>query len=372
MKLFFDYLNEKKREIVGLVLMEGVTGLVLWLNELPLGGTAYAMFLGLVVFLLCMGGDFFRYYRKRKRLEILRKAAGNELALMPDATHALEREYQEIIAELLRQKKEQESAFDMKWQEMLDYYGLWVHQIKTPIAGMNLLLQAQKEELLAKEELETGSPDEPSLDVRLGMPGNREEPSLDVHLGMLGNWNRRMSMELDRVERYVELALSYLRMEDMGKDLVLQKYPLEKVIKKAVKKFSRDFLYRKIRLEMESFTMTVLSDEKWILLVVEQLLSNALKYTPENGKVRIYAVSGEKKLVIEDTGIGIPKEELPRVCEKGFTGYNGRENRKSTGIGLYLCRTIMDRLNHGLTIESEVGVGTKVILDFEREELEVE
>ena len=168
----------------------------------------------------------------------------------------------------------------------------------------------------------------------------------------------------------MEMVLSYLKMEDMGKDLVLQNYPLESIVKQAVKKFSREFLYRKIHLEMEPFHMDVLTDEKWVLFVLEQILSNALKYTPEEGSIKIYSAgqNGKKTLIIEDTGIGIRKEDLPRVCEKGFTGYNGREDKKSTGIGLYLCNNIIKKLNHKLTIESEPGTGTKVLIDFAREE----
>ncbi len=105
----------------------------------------------------------------------------------------------------------------------------------------------------------------------------------------------------------------------------------------------------------------MLTDEKWLGVVLEQLLSNALKYTPE-GAIRVYA-EGDT-LVVEDSGIGIRSDDLPRVFEKGFTGYNGREDKKSTGIGLYLCSRICDRLGHGLSITSEVGRGTKALIDL--------
>ena len=108
----------------------------------------------------------------------------------------------------------------------------------------------------------------------------------------------------------------------------------------------------------------ILTDGKWLSFVVEQVLSNALKYTPAGGRIRIYG-DGET-LVIADSGIGIRPEDLPRVFEKGFTGYNGREDKKSTGIGLYLCRRVMDRLNHGISIVSRPGQGTLVRLDLSR------
>ena len=106
----------------------------------------------------------------------------------------------------------------------------------------------------------------------------------------------------------------------------------------------------------------VLTDEKWLVFVIEQLLSNAIKYT-NKGKISIYPLE-DKKLVIEDTGIGISKEDIPRIFDKGFTGYNGRTDKKATGLGLYLCKNILDKLSHKISIESEVGVKTKVILDL--------
>jgi signal transduction histidine kinase len=129
------------------------------------------------------------------------------------------------------------------------------------------------------------------------------------------------------------------------------------------------FIQKRISLSFTETGKRVLTDEKWLGFVLEQLLSNALKYTPE-GSIRLYA-EGDM-LVIEDSGIGIRPEDLPRVFEKGFTGYNGREDRKSTGIGLYLCRRVCDRLGHGLSLESEVGRGTKARIDLSSSETIVE
>ena len=127
---------------------------------------------------------------------------------------------------------------------------------------------------------------------------------------------------------------------------------------------------KKISLDFQETGRTVLTDEKWLSFVVEQLLSNAVKYTPEGGLVRVYG-DGET-LVIADSGIGIRPEDLPRVFEKGFTGFNGREDKKSTGIGLYLCRQVLDRLNHRISITSRLGQGTLVRLDLSRARREVE
>ena len=176
-------------------------------------------------------------------------------------------------------------------------------------------------------------------------------------------------MELFKIEQYVEMVLTYLRMESMSSDMVLQWYAADDIVKQAVKKYSQLFILKKIALRMDMPEEMILTDEKWLAFVVEQILSNALKYTSE-GTVSIYMK--EKELVIEDTGIGIQEEDVPRVFEKGFTGFNGRRDKKSTGIGLYLCKTILDRLGHGIRIESKVGEGTKVFLYLERNVLDPE
>lgn len=126
-----------------------------------------------------------------------------------------------------------------------------------------------------------------------------------------------------------------------------------------IRKYAKIFISKKIKMDFKPTKACIVTDEKWFIFVLEQLISNALKYT-KKGQISIYMK--EKSLVIEDTGIGIPAEDLPRIFEKGFTGYNGRENKKSTGIGLYLCKNIMDKLQWNITVDSEVGSGTKIYL----------
>lgn len=332
MKILWDYIKERAGWLPCIFLMEAVAFFALWLQGTEFYNISYAVELSLFVLFIMAGIDFWKYSHKRRKLAQAKKAVLEDLIHLPETHSPIEREYQEMLRMLFERKEEEAARARSGRQDMLDFYSLWVHQIKTPIAGLHLLLQAQKDGLAR------------------------------------GDWNSRMNIEISRVEQYVEMVLSYLRMEDMGRDMVLKTYDLEKIVHQVVKKFSREFLYRKIHLNLEKVECTILSDEKWVLLVLEQILSNALKYTPEEGSISIYCLEGKKILAIEDTGIGIPPEDLPRVFENGFTGYNGRENKKSTGIGLYLCKTIMDKLNHRIWIESEEGRGTKVCLDFEREE----
>ncbi len=168
-----------------------------------------------------------------------------------------------------------------------------------------------------------------------------------------------MKMELFKIEQYVEMALNYLRVEDISSDLVFKKQELDDMVCQVIRKYAKIFISKKIKMDFKPTKACIVTDEKWFIFVLEQIISNALKYI-KKGQISIYMK--EKSLVIEDTGIGIPAEDLPRIFEKGFTGYNGRENKKSTGIGLYLCKNIMDKLQWNITVDSEVGSGTKYIL----------
>lgn len=247
---------------------------------------------------------------------------------LPAPKNAIEQKYQELLQILYKNKIELTVQADNKQKDLVDYFTQWTHQIKTPIAAMRLLLQSEQKEQTAELEL-----------------------------------------ELIKIEQYVEFVLQYLRLESMSNDLVFKKYELDDIIKQAIRKNAKMFIRKKISLNYSDVNLTVLTDEKWLLFVIEQILSNALKYTKE-GSISIYRKN--KRLIIEDTGIGIQAEDLPRVFEKGFTGFNGRAFKQSTGIGLYLCKQILTKLSHDITIESEVGVGTKVMIDLETKEIGVE
>ena len=170
-----------------------------------------------------------------------------------------------------------------------------------------------------------------------------------------------LEQELFKIEQYVEMLLSYLRLDSESADLVLHRCSLDEIVRQAARKYAKVFIAQKITLDFTPCGAEVLTDEKWLSFVVEQLLSNALKYTPAG---TITVRGSETQLVITDTGIGIAPEDLPRVFEKGYTGYNGRISQVSTGIGLYLCRRILTQLGHGITITSQLGQGTRVCIDL--------
>lgn len=166
------------------------------------------------------------------------------------------------------------------------------------------------------------------------------------------------------------MVLQYLRLESISSDMVLRSYNLCDIVRQALKKYAMSFIGKKITLDFEPFEEWVITDEKWITFVIEQVLSNSLKYT-QSGTITIRMENkGVKTLVIEDTGIGISPEDLPRIFDRGFTGYNGRMYKKSTGIGLYLCKPVANKLSHTLEVTSTVGEGTKIYIGFREDEHE--
>ena len=180
-------------------------------------------------------------------------------------------------------------------------------------------------------------------------------------------FSRKILLDLNRIEQYSNMVMTYLRLQSDMTDYVFQKYDLDKILRKSIRYFSNEFIDRKIKLNYAPVHTEVLTDEKWLSFVIEQLLSNALKYT-KSGSISI-SFDSNKVLHIQDTGIGISKADLPRIFEKGYTGLNGREHEKASGIGLYLCSEICQRLQHELSIQSEVGKGTCVNIDLSKKEI---
>lgn len=327
------YMRDRAAMFGCLLICYGTLFLIGYLYDIPFEKTRYiAEFSGAGVF-LCLLVDILKYAERWKELK--RCIATSDT--YPGMFYTVPGDLEAMIAKMRQEKEELIFEDQKRYTEMMDYYGMWAHQIKTPIAAMRILVQS-------------------------GM--DREENEENQKLF------RQLQMELFKTEQYVEMVLSYLKIGDIAKDMVLERCDLGKVVRQAVKKYSRLFILQKLSLEMGEIAEIVLTDEKWLSFVVEQILSNALKYT-KSGSVSIY-LEQEGVLVIKDTGIGISAEDLPRIMEKGYTGYNGRIDKRSTGIGLYLCKKVMDKLHHQLRIDSEDGKGTKVVLDLRRTQLDLE
>ena len=181
--------------------------------------------------------------------------------------------------------------------------------------------------------------------------------------------SRKLTSDLFQIEQYVEMVLAFMRLDSDSSDYVFKEYDIDAIIKQAVTKFASEFIDRKIRLKYEPIDQTVITDEKWFSFVIEQLLSNALKYT-RKGSIKIY-MQKPMTLCIEDTGIGIAPEDLPRIFEKGYTGYNGRKDKKASGIGLYLCKRICSNLKIDLYVTSELDQGTTIHINLEQYDLKL-
>lgn len=327
-----SYFKEKISIIIKFFIFIMIFFLIYFLYHLPLGPVLYAGMLVTILGLLFSLYDFKMYYDKHMSLKEVLSAVQVKLDKLPENKTLIEKDYQDIIKIIYEEKVKLLSNADNKYSEMIDYYTMWVHQIKTPIAAFSMLVQSMES----------------------------------------GVEKRLMEQELFKIEQYVEMVLHYVRLENLSSDLKLQEYSLDDIVRQTVKKYAATFIYNKISLNLKEINCKVITDEKWITFVLEQIISNALKYT-KTGNISIYMEeASQKTLVIEDTGIGIAAEDIPRVFDRGFTGYNGRKDKKSTGIGLYLCKEIISKLSHKIAITSEVGKGTKVYIDFSVEEIKIE
>ena len=283
--------------------------------------------LGIYLFIILV--YFFKDYRKYKNHHQNLKYIKEDLDFLDDFPQDIyleEKIYQEMIQQLQKKAFQLSKENQQKYNDMIDYYTKWVHQIKTPIAGLKLIIQ-------------NDYPDE------------------------------KMLVELLKIEQYVNMALQYVRLDHIHHDLSFQKVSLDELVSQEIKKQSLFFFQKNIKVDYQIQDQQILTDEKWSSFAIEQVLSNALKYTKE-GSITFYN-EGEK-LYIKDSGIGIKESDLPRVFEKGFTGFQGRNDKKASGLGLYLCKNIFDQLGHLISIESKVGQGTPVGLDFSKKEIFIE
>ena len=318
--MFWDYLKSRLKVLILLIVVEGIFVSSYFLFDLPALTVLYPLILSSVVILIAGVIDYLIVYNKHGRIK------RNDY---PQASGPLEKDYLEIINKLKEEQEYARRKATSDYNDMVDYYTVWAHQIKTPIASMRLQIQ-----------------------------------SVDSDLA------RRLDGDLNRIEAYVEMVLTFLRLDSGSTDYVIRKIDLDAVIKPAIRKFARDFISKKLTMDFKPTEANVLSDEKWLAFVIEQVISNAVKYT-NSGGIRIY-MDDPGILCIEDTGIGISAADLPRIFENGYTGFNGREDKRASGIGLYLCKRICDNLGHRIFAESEQGVGTKIKIDMNIKEIGIE
>lgn len=327
-EMIVSYVKQKKSGIALYLIIFALLAFLFFLYNYNLMAVLYGFFLsGLLLLVFCI-----REYSQYKNTCINLKHAQNsseDLLSMEISGPLPQQELMSQLQQSIKQLKSLETAAANQQMEMEAYYSMWVHQIKVPISAMQLILQSNR------------IPD-----------------------------SRVLKQELFKIEQYVEMALGYLRIESISSDLIFEAVDIHSMVSGCVKKFARPFIHKKLSVKIEDFDNKVVTDEKWLRFVLEQLLSNALKYT-KSGGVKIYMDSNDC-LYIEDSGMGIFPEDLPRIFERGFTGKNGRIDKASTGLGLFLVKKILDRLNHGIEISSVVGKGSMVKLNLKRQPIHPE
>lgn len=326
--MIVDYLKSRVKSILLWLFIAAVFAVVFSLYDLSAAPVAYASLISgffAVVFVLI---DFSVYRAKRVHLKRLAGEITYTITNLPEA-NGTDGDYIELIRILHEALHKLENDMNGRYSDMVEYYTVWAHQIKTPIAAMGLILQ-----------------------------GDDSEQS------------RELSENLQNIERYVEMVLCYMRLSSDYSDYVIKEYDLDGIVRQAVRKFSGQFIRKKLNLKYEPLDRRVITDEKWLLFVIEQVLSNSVKYTKVGG-VEIY-IDEPCTLCIKDSGIGISAEDMPRIFQKGYTGLNGRLDKKASGLGLYLCKRICRNLGHDITAESEPGRGTLIKINLARRNIGIE
>lgn len=297
-------------------------------NEKPI--LVYMMGVQLIFALFYFGFSFMRLMKIEKQYRLVKQEAKTGVIttelLEASNKHSMPNLYETTLQKTLQEKHFEAKSYEQSHQELVEYFTRWVHQTKTPITAMQLLLEVSE-----------------------------------------SNEKKLLEQELFKIEQYVDVALQYQRIQSPSNDFVFKELYMRTLVYDVLKKMSLFFIYRKISVEvLIEDTFTVTSDAKWLTFVLEQLISNAVKYSEADRDKKVVIREDKGTLYIEDQGIGISGEMLPRITQWNFTGDNGRLNKNSTGIGLALCAKITQSLNIEMEIQSELGVGTTVSLAFPR------
>lgn len=316
----WDYLKSRRAVILLYLIALAVIFLLGYLARQESVYVRYEAILISFAFFCILLADGAVYTRKRRRMALIQNRTELLPRELPEPADGLARDYDALIHALANEAERLRNDAMLQQEETKEYYTLWVHQIKTPIAAMRLIL------------------------------GEKDDEKA-----------RLLRQELFKVDQYADLALKFIKLSDIASDLVIERCDLNEIARAAVKKYSLLFVYSKLSIEIGELAKDIPCDRMWLGFILEQLLSNSVKYT-RTGGVRIHMEGGA--LVVEDSGIGIRREDLPRIFEKGYTGYNGRMDTRASGIGLYLVKRAADALGITISVASSLGKGTCVTLCF--------
>ncbi|MBZ9634762.1 sensor histidine kinase [Clostridium sp. FP1] len=325
---FIKYLKENLKLLVFYILLMAFILLTICFDRKTRVLTSNVLYIIFVSFFMLIIYISIDYYAKSQHIKklLLVKASEDKTPILPMPIDYKDEIYAEIIQMLYEDFLKVTRGMEIDFKENAEFMTAWVHEIKTPITTSKLLLESG------------------------------------------GVASTSLKEELEKIEDYVEKVLYYSRSNNFSEDYILSEVNINKLIKESIKKHSIIFIKKHIKLiNKVSENLIIDTDKKWLLFIIDQLLSNSLKYTSDGGSIIFKHIEATKEvlLIIEDTGIGIKSEDINRLFKKSFTGFNGRnENTKSSGMGLYLSQKIAKKLGHYITLESEYGKGTKVIIHF--------
>lgn len=326
--MIFSYIQDRKFPVLIYIMSICIFILVFSLYQIEVEAVFYAFVLvTLFISIICIF-DFYKYYKQHQTLEVLKQANMIDLAKDLKDVSLKGKDYHDILVLMQKQHLDYVSKIEQDKQDMLDYFTMWAHQVKLPISAMKLIMEDEK------------------IDVR------------------------ELKAQLLKMEQYTDMAMAYLRLGSDHSDYVLKEFCIDELVRKIIRRFRSEFIRKHIQLIYEGVDLVVLSDEKWLGFVLEQLISNAIKYTNHGGCISIY--QKDHSLIIQDSGIGIDEADLYRIFEKGYTGNNGRLHVGASGLGLYLVKMVLNNLHHGIYISSKVNEGTcvQLNLDYFKDRLE--
>lgn len=315
MKVVGKYLRSQASLLGMYALLLAITGGTLWLHDY------FVAFWDVLLFTAtCLAGYLVaRYFPWRRQYQLLVASRNQALTVAPVGHTFFEGEYSHLLSQEIARRQELTEHNQAQQQAVLEDFGLWLHQVKTPVAALDLMLQTT--------EASKGD----------------------------------MKAELFKINEYLQMMLHYVKSQFDSQDLLIKSVKLAPLVRETVKKYAVFFARKDLQLVLKDLEEVVITDEKWLRFILEQVLFNAIKYT-QSGQITIQA--SQNKLTIRDTGIGILPEDLPRVFDKGYTGVNGRIQQRASGLGLYLSQQTAKKIGAALTIDSVVGQGTKVTIVF--------
>ncbi|NMD68944.1 HAMP domain-containing histidine kinase [Bacillus sp. DNRA2] len=330
---FIEYVKDKRYFLLFFMIVMVFTSIILIVSVDGEPLLSNLLYMNISCMIFAVGYLTAGYFHHRRFYLELKGAIDSKqreiAAILPEPQNTQHKLFLELIEKFIAENDKQLQTLLDEKRDGQDFIMTWIHEVKLPIAASRLIME------------------------------NSSGKTVDSVVDKLED-------ELNKIDQYVEQALYYSRIDTFSKDYFIAEISLNKIVKNSVKKYAKLFINKAIRFEMKDMEQFVHSDSKWLGFIVDQILANSLKYTDVSGEIAVYFDEDNKakRLIIQDNGIGISPEDIGRVFDKGFTGATGRSHTKSTGIGLYLAKQLAQKLGHRLTIESEQGSYTKLIIHF--------